>query len=140
MLDLIALGKIHPVLVDIGAAGGAPEMWQSIASESIYVGFDPDLRDMTDSVGGEFHRRFILNKAVTTDPSLSEIEFYLTEYPHCSSTLAPNMKSVWDYSFHDYFITNRKANVASITLNATLEQIKLDRIHWMKLDTQGTDL
>jgi len=140
MLEPISLGKIHPILVDIGAAGGAPEIWQPIAPQSIYVGFDPDLRDMTDSVGGEFHRRFILNKAVTSDPSQSEVEFYLTAYPHCSSTLAPDLNSVYNYSFHDYFVTNKKVRVPSITLDAALAQLKLDHIDWMKLDTQGTDL
>jgi len=137
---MLAARKIHPILVDIGAAGGAPEIWQPIASQSIYVGFDPDLRDMTDSVGGEFHRRFILNKAVTSDPSQNEVEFYLTDYPHCSSTLKPDLASVYNYSFHDYFITNRKVRVPSISLDAALAQLKLDRIDWMKLDTQGTDL
>ena len=140
MLDLISSGKLHPILVDIGAAGGAPEIWQPIAPQSIYVGFDPDLRDMTDSVGGEFHRRFILNKAVTSDPLQTEVEFYLTDYPHCSSTLKPDLASVYNYSFHDYFVTNRKARVPSISLDAALDQLELDRIDWMKLDTQGTDL
>jgi FkbM family methyltransferase len=140
MLDLISAGKIYPVLVDIGAAGGAPEIWKPIASQSIYVGFDPDLRDMTDSVGGEFHHRFILNKAVTSDAGQTEVEFYLTDYPHCSSTLKPDLASVYNYSFHDYFVTNRKVRVPSISLDAALAQLKLDHIDWMKLDTQGTDL
>jgi FkbM family methyltransferase len=140
MLKLLSLGKISPVLVDIGAAGGAPRIWRPIASQSVYVGFDPDLRDMADVVGGEFRRSFVLNKAVTADPSRSEIQFHLTAYPHCSSALAPDLVSLSNYSFHDYFITERKTDVPAITLDAALAQLQLDRIDWMKLDTQGTDL
>lgn len=140
MLKLLSLGNIKPVLVDVGAAGGAPRIWRSIASHSVYLGFDPDLRDMTETTGGEFHRSFVLNKAVTADPSQNEIEFHLTAYPHCSSALAPDLASLSNYSFHDYFITERKIKVPAITLDAALGQLQLDRIDWMKLDTQGTDL
>jgi hypothetical protein len=82
------------------------------------VGFDPDLRDMTDSADGEFHRRFVLNKAVTADPSRREVEFHLTAYPHCSSTLAPDLTSLSNYSFHDYFITNSKVAARVYTRRA----------------------
>ena len=140
MLDLLTLAKIHPVLVDVGAAGGSPRIWQSIASRSIYVGFDPDLRDMTESTGGGFHRRVVLNKAVTSDPTRNEVEFHLTAYPHCSSTLAPDLASLSNYSFRDYFMTSGKGQVPAITLDATLALLKLDRIDWIKLDTQGIDL
>jgi hypothetical protein len=140
MNDLLALANIHPILADIGAAGGAPRIWGPIAPQSIYVGFDPDLRDMTDSTGGEFHRRFVLNKAVTSDPSLNAVEFHLTAYPHCSSTLAPDLSSLSHYSFCDYFTTNSRVKVPAITLDDTLALLRLNHIDWMKLDTQGTDL
>lgn len=34
-----------PVLVDVGAAGGAAPIWRSIARYSIGIGFEPDRRD-----------------------------------------------------------------------------------------------
>ena len=140
MQDLLTTADIHPVLVDVGASGGAPTIWKSIASRSIYIAFDPDLRDMAQSQGGEFFRRIVFNKAVTNDPLKQEVEFHLTAYPHCSSTLPPDLDAVSDYAFHDYFITERKVRAPAITLDQVLDQVKLDRIDWMKVDTQGTDL
>jgi FkbM family methyltransferase len=140
MQDLLTTAKIHPVLVDIGASGGAPAIWKSIASLSTYVAFDPDLRDMAQSFGGEFHRRIVFNKAVTDDALSADVEFNLTAYPHCSSALTPNMEGLKDYAFQEYFATERKVRVPAITLGAVLQQTELSRIDWMKIDTQGTDL
>ena len=72
---------IHPVLVDVGASAGAPEIWKPIAQDSIYIGFDADLREMRQSAGGRFYKEIVMNEAVTSDPSKSSVEFYLTKFP-----------------------------------------------------------
>src|SRR5512132_2221399 len=95
--NLLRQMKATPVLVDIGASAGAPEMWNPIAQQSVYVGFDPDMRAMKDTSGGAFAREIILNEAITNDAKANEVEFILTRFPYCSSTLVPDANSLSNY-------------------------------------------
>jgi len=131
--------NIAPVLVDIGASAGAPDMWKGIAPQSVYVGFDPDLRAMSDSSGGSFQREVIVNQAVT-DQAKDEVEFILTRFPYCSSTLEPDSESLSNYHFRDFFIPEQRSRARAATLSAVMERLGLARIDWLKTDTQGTDL
>ena len=58
---------IHPILVDIGASGAPPGIWREIERHSVYVGFDPDQRDIEDIQQGRFFRSVIINQAVTPE-------------------------------------------------------------------------
>lgn len=131
---------ISPVLVDIGASGGAPEFWMPISKQSIYVGFDPDLREMQDTPSKAFSRQIIVNKAVTSDPTTLDLDFVLTRSPFCSSTLEPDLKSLSNFHFHDLFVPERHASVPATTLDEVVTRTGLSRIDWLKTDTQGTDL
>ena len=131
---------IHPVLVDVGASGGAIDIWKPIAANSVLVAFDPDLREMRQAADGKFYREFVINEAVTSDPSKSSVDFYLTRYPFCSSTLEPDITSLSNFHFQDRFLVDGKATVRASTLDSVLKRISLDRIDWLKVDTQGTDL
>jgi FkbM family methyltransferase len=131
---------IHPVLVDIGASGGAPPIWKPIARYSTYVGFDPDLRDMRRDTGLGYRSAIIVNKAVCPDPQAAEVTFYLTESPYCSSTLQPNADALSKYSFWKLFHTIREARVPATTLDAVLSAESLAQIDWLKIDAQGADL
>ncbi len=62
---LLSQLDIHPVLVDIGAAGGAFPIWDGIARHSVYVGFDPDLSGVRETTEGHFYRTIIMNEAIT---------------------------------------------------------------------------
>ena len=130
---------IHPVLVDIGASGAPPAIWDSIASHSTYVGFDPDLREIHEVPDSRFHRAVIVNEAITSSTD-KEVRFYLTKSPYCSSTLRPDTEALADYIFSDLFTVERETAVRATTLNEVLERLSLPRIDWFKTDSQGTDL
>lgn len=49
---LLAQLAIHPVLIDVGASNAPPSLWAAIAPQSIYVGFDPDKREIHELDGG----------------------------------------------------------------------------------------
>ena len=139
LLELLADFEIRPVLVDIGASGSPPEIWRTISRRSIYVGFDPDLREMREIPEGEYHRSFILNAAVTAQGG-GEARFFLTKSPYCSSTLPPDHESLSDFLYSDLFQVERAQQVPAVTLDEALARLSLDRVDWLKLDTQGTDL
>lgn len=136
---LAALNR-QPVLVDIGASGATPGIWEPIAQHSVYLGFDPDQRDLHDVPDGQFARSIIVNAAVTSAFDQSQAHFYLTHSPYCSSTLQPDAGSLANYLFSDLFVVAREASVPATTLNTVLDRLSLQSVDWFKTDSQGTDL
>jgi len=130
----------RPVLFDIGAAVAPPEVWQPIAPHSVYVGFDPDLREMQTRTDHPYHQAVIVNEAVTGDAGRPHAHFYFTKSPTCSSTLKPDAASLGEYLFADLFIVEREAGVRATTLDAVLDRLALPGVDWLKTDSQGTDL
>ena len=139
-LDLISQLKATPVLVDVGASGILYPIWQPIAPAAIYGGFDPDLREIREIPDSAFRQAIMINKAVTPHSDETEVKFYLTHSPYCSSTLMPNSPLLAQYRFADFFMVENTIKAAATTLNTALEQINIAQIHWLKLETQGTDL
>jgi hypothetical protein len=137
--NLLSELDIHPVLMDVGASGTPPEIWDSIAKHSIYVGFDPDLRDIQELSDDRFHRGIIVNEAIASQQESTEVLFYLTKFPYCSSILKPDLKSLSNFIFSDYFVVERETKVRSTTLNAVIERLSLTGVDWLKTDSQGTD-
>jgi hypothetical protein len=140
MRELLTYFGVAPVLVDVGASAGPPEVWDPIAGLSTYVGFDPDSREMGGGPGGAYRRTIIVGEAVTSDPAATEVRFHLTRSPFCSSILEPDMASLSNYHFSALFETEREATVRAATLDAILARLGLARIDWLKCDSQGTDL
>jgi hypothetical protein len=138
--NLLVELDIHPVLIDVGASGTTPEIWDSIAKHSIYVGFDPDLRDIQELSDEQFHKAVIVNEAIISQQESKEVLFYLTKSPYCSSVLKPDSKSLADFIFSDYFIVDRETVVRATTLNSVIARLSLKGVDWLKTDSQGTDL
>jgi hypothetical protein len=137
---LLSKLDLYPILVDIGASGAPPNMWERIARHSIYVGFDPDLRETREVSDGRFYKAYIINKAVTTDREKEKVQFYFTNSPYCSSTLRPDSESLASFLFSDLFTVERESTVPATTLDSVINQLSLSRIDWFKTDSQGTDL
>jgi hypothetical protein len=139
-LRILSTQGIHPVLVDVGASGKPPSIWNSIATISSYVGFDPDLREIHEDQLSGYYKKIMVNKAVTADASATTTKFYLTASPFCSSTLKPNPEALAPYIYADEYLIEDEAVVGAVTLQEVIRQLALGRLDWLKLDTQGTDL
>lgn len=138
--DLLSSLGIHPVLVDIGAGGALPQIWDRIASSSIYMGFEPNEKEIPAIPTGRFYKEIMVNKAVTCDPQKNSVLFYLTKSPACSSTLRPDEKSLANFLFYDLFTVEREAVVGAATFDSILASRSLPCVDWFKTDSQGTDL
>jgi hypothetical protein len=132
--------NIKPILVDIGASGAPPEIWRPIAQHSIYVGFDPDRRELHDVPERHYERSIIVNEAVTSDPKQNEVHLYLTQSPYCSSILSPDTESLAHYLFSDLFVVESETSVPASHLSTIIDRLNLHHIDWFKTDSQGTDL
>lgn len=132
-----------PVLVDVGAAGGVTPVWRGIARHCIGIGFEPDARDAAKlSAASQAFGRWIYCDGLVA-PKVDEgnrREFHLTRSPHCSSLLPPRADRLQDWLFADFFEVQRTTTVAAVKLSDALTTHKIDRIDWLKCDTQGQDL
>ena len=138
--NLLADLGIKPVLVDIGASGEPPPIWNEIAAQSTYIGFDPDAREIHTDRLSQYHASVIINEAVTEHLDRSVIPFYLTKSPFCSTTLGPNPEATAHWLERDKFVVESETTLRATTIDAALARQKLSTIDWIKLDTQGTDL
>lgn len=137
---VLAQFNIQPVLVDVGASAGTPDIWKDIARQAIYVGFDPDARDLRQLADSDFHQAFLVNKALTSDPQADSVHFYFTRSPYCSSTLLPDIPALSDFVYTDLFTVVGEGSVEATSLDRVLQMLDLTGIDWFKTDSQGIDL
>jgi FkbM family methyltransferase len=141
ILRLPELEAAPPVLVDVGAAQGIHPAWRRLAKYSICVAFEADEREL-ESVTSEaagFRRLTTYNRIVAERASEAE-PFHLTASPFCSSRLAPVEDRLRRYAFAPLFRVERTVELPAVDLLGTLASLDLERIDWLKLDSQGTDL
>lgn len=128
-----------PVLVDVGAAGGMHAPWRPIARQSVCLAFDPDERDLAAARGDRGYRRCHVVRAIVTDRDAAALELHLTTSPHCSSTLRPRADALAAYAHAGLFDVVGTAHVPSVRLETALAEHGLERIDWLKTDSQGLD-
>lgn len=136
---LVGRHGLAPVLVDIGASADPPACWRDIAFFSTYLGFDADSREIDVSLK-HFKRAEMIPQALVAEPDKKSVLFYLTHSPFCSSTLLPDTDALSNYLFSDLFVVESKAESPATCLNDVMDRLSLDRIDWLKTDSQGTDL
>lgn len=132
-----------PVLVDVGAAGGVHPAWRRIARHAIGVGFEPDAREAAplESARGMFARWiYCRGLAVPAAPPDGTTALHLTQSPQCSSVLHPAKDALGEWTFAEFFRVVQTRSLPAMTLADALAAEKIDRVDWLKCDTQGIDL
>jgi hypothetical protein len=137
---LLDVAAITPVLADVGASGTRRPVWEPIASRSVLIAFDPDDREPPAELVGAYRDVKVVPYAVVAADDQDEVEFVLTEYPHSSSTLEPDLPALGDYAFRDYFRPVSRVRAPATSLNRVIDNGVFGAIDWIKLDSQGTDL
>lgn len=138
--QLLADFDLFPVLVDVGASGKPPEIWEPIAPRSVYIGLDPDGRQTQADGRGRFHKTFFVPEAVTWEANKEELSFYLTRAPYCSSALKPEALALENHLFADLFAVEEETKVAARPLDHVLDSLEIAQLDWLKTDSQGLDL
>ncbi|OHE84404.1 MAG: hypothetical protein A3G75_14790, partial [Verrucomicrobia bacterium RIFCSPLOWO2_12_FULL_64_8] len=104
--------------------------------------FEPDAREGAPLNAGqrEFLRWIFVPALVTPVPSTTGTrELYLTRSPECSSMLRPRTETLQSWAFGDSFEVVKSRAVPAVTLAETLTTQGIDRLDWLKCDTQGLD-
>jgi FkbM family methyltransferase len=138
-LAVLARADISLTLVDIGASLEPFPPFRPLLGHATYVGFDPDLREMHTEASAS-GRRVIIDKALVAERDRASARFFLTRNPTCSSTLRPFDEGLAPYLHAYRFEVVDETEVAATTLSEALASASLERVDWIKLDTQGTDL
>jgi hypothetical protein len=81
----------------------------------------------------------VYNALVAEEPAPAT-RFYLTRSPYCSSRLPPRTDRLADYAFAPLFDVERVVELQAVDLPSVLGQLGLERIDWLRVDSQGTDL
>lgn len=137
------LREAPPVLVDVGAAGGVHPGWRRIARYAVGVGFEPDAREAAPlgAAQREFKKWiFCPGLAVPEQTADGQAALHLTQSPQCSSTLAPKAAELDEWSFSGFFTVMERRRFSATTLREALVAQGIDRVDWLKCDTQGLDL
>lgn len=133
--------KEPPVLIDIGASGAIHFRWKRIARYCVCIAFDPDDREYgyIESENKHYKKLYTFN-CIVSDKTQSEVPFYLTTSPFCSSFLKPMNKALAPYHFAEKFNIDKKIKLPVKNLHEVLEELKLNYVDWFKTDSQGMDL
>jgi FkbM family methyltransferase len=140
---VVALGELTEllreepiVLVDAGARGGIPKRWRPVEPWLRVIGFEPDSRSLDDLE--ESARRRTLPKALASEPG--SVTLHLTAEEGDSSVLTPNRPFVNRFPRADRFDVIETRTVSGDTLDNQLAEGGIDRVDFIKLDTQGSEL
>jgi hypothetical protein len=104
------------------------------------IAFDPDSREVPKDLADHYRAVVLVDRAVTDRDDVDSVEFVLTRFPYCSSTLEPDLEALGNYSFRDHFVPESRESVQATSLNRVIDERGLTGIDWLKLDSQGTDL
>jgi FkbM family methyltransferase len=141
ILRLPELEAAPPVLVDVGAARGIHPKWRQIAKYSLCVAFEADereLRSVTSEAAG--FRQLTTYNCIAAERSSDAEPFHLTASPFCSSRLVPRQEELGRYAFAPLFQVEQSVELRALDVPSVLAELGLERIDWLKLDSQGTDL
>lgn len=129
------MDKKKVCLVDVGATGGIGKQWQKIQDYLYPVLFDADPRAEFPDIG-------IDQKIVKTAlyKKSGSITVNLCKKPQVSSIYHPNYEFLKLYTDPNRFEIVEKIELNATTLNNQQKQMNLDRIDFIKLDTQGSEL
>ena len=131
-----------PLLIDVGASGAVHEKFKPIARYSICLAFDADEREMHQvnvKDSKDYKKLYVVN-SVLSEKEDSEIPFYLTKYPYCSSTLKPDSESLQNWDRSEIFSIEQLSSIKATTLKKVFNELNISKVDWFKTDSQGTDL
>ena len=132
-----SLFKTKPiVLMHLGSAGSNFNDWKEISKNSILVSLDGS--DETEKIDINFKK--VIKESIIISNKKGLSKFYVTNDPHCSSLLKPDLKINNDWYFSHRFKVKKEINVKTTTINNFLSKHKLNYIDWFVIDIQGMDL
>ena len=119
-----SLFKTKPiVLMHLGSAGSNFNDWKEISKNSILVSLDGS--DETEKIDINFKK--VIKESIIISNKKGLSKFYVTNDPHCSSLLKPDLKINNDWYFSHRFKVKKEINVKTTTINKLSKELGLDK-------------
>ena len=135
------LKKYPFILIDVGAAGGLMPRLTSTIENIKVIGFEPDERNFNKMIeeGKLKNPNYeILNTALYSEKT--KLNLYLTKKSHDSSIYKPNTDVVKLFPNPERYEIVEVQLIETENLNNLLVQNHISLPHFIKLDTQGSEL
>ena len=138
--DYIKNNKI--IALDVGAQGGFNS--DNFFPKKYNIFFEDILVEPIKSEANKLNfKKFIINKGLWSEKGKKKI-FFLGNRPGSSSMYAPerdnfNLHNIKEKDYDNYKITN-EYEIECDTINNLLNEIKIQNLDYLKIDTQGAEL
>lgn len=126
-------------VVDVGCRWGPAAAWLELAGVRV-IGFDPDAeecRRLENQAGGNAAARFV---PIALGSRAGPARLHLTVEPACSSLYPPDIGLLATRPALVVITPAGEVDVELDTLDAWTEREGVDRVDFVKLDTQGSEL
>ncbi|HYG98834.1 MAG TPA: hypothetical protein VD837_06850 [Terriglobales bacterium] len=129
--------RLEPVLMEVGATDRPPELWNSLAPFSTYIGIG-SAPGMTDAPS--FKNCKLFKQVVVSDAHAGDLTFYETQDPVYSGVLRPDAAGL-----SDYYELSRDLNVththttAGTSISTLVELESISYVDWFKTNVNGVD-
>ena len=132
ILNTILKNKFH--MLDIGAAEGINNRWKLIESK-IYISLAEPHKNSAKNLKKMGYN--VIEKILYSEKK-SNLIFYETRKPLCSSTLKPNFKHLNKYPEPERFEVINQSNLEASTID---DEFKINEVpSFVKIDTEGAEL
>ncbi|HEX3695649.1 MAG TPA: FkbM family methyltransferase [Polyangia bacterium] len=131
----------HPLnLADVGASYFLPDTWSYLVPlpTATFVLFDPVGKNLAYAKNLPPDRVTVIPTALSRTGGAAE--FFLANTDSGSSLFPPHPWPGRPALNHDYFFPLRIVDIETRTLAACLDERRIDLVHAIKLDTQGSEL
>jgi FkbM family methyltransferase len=134
------LGPQSLTIADVGARWGATDAWFRLKPLAFLIGFEPDAAECErlNATADPTQEKFY---PVALGRSDGEGRLYVTKEPACSSLYPPSDSMLETYpSLRPIMSLDRVIAVPQLRLATWANEADIDRLDFIKLDTQGSEL
>jgi FkbM family methyltransferase len=139
--ELAALLGDEPLcLADVGASYFLPDTWLPLVPlpQARFVLFDPVGQNLAHAAQLPRDRVTVVPAALSRTGGAAE--FFLAHTDSGSSLYPPHPQPGRPALNHDYFFPLKVLDIPTATLAGSLDQHRIEAVHAIKLDTQGSEL
>jgi FkbM family methyltransferase len=124
------------LLADVGASGGIDPKWKILGDRLCLVGFEPDKEEHEKLSNSQSGRSFNIALA---DKQCQQ-EFFVCKKQEVSACFRPNVSFLKRFPMPERFNVEKTISVETDSLDNVLASHSIERVDFMKIDTQGYEL
>jgi FkbM family methyltransferase len=126
------------IYCDVSARWGLEEPWKSYRDFIDVISFEPDKKEFDELLNNKMNSDLVLPFALYKEEK--QVNLNLTKLRGCSSIYEPNHSFLSKFPDIERFKVEEKIEVKATTLDNLYIKKELQKLDFIKLDTQGAEL